>query len=458
MDGTNGTLMSAGEVLAGMEAALDRLDPDRSVLDPQARLGLVRAARRVQGRVAALAAVLTAEADSAKAAETTAGTPLSSWLGMGEPLSRREAAGQVRQARRLGQHRLLGEAAVAGTVGPGQARAITGVLDGLADQLDESQQAQAEQVLVELAGQLDADQLSKAAGRVLQVVAAGRSEETLEQHLQREAERAHRERRLRFFYEGASVRFDGSLPRLVAEKWIAQLDARQEQTRRTVIERRDRLAELPTPEQRRADALIALIEQPERMAAGAGEPPARVMVMVDYDKLAADAAAAGVLPDGQPLSAGELRRTCCDAEIVPVVLGAVSQVLDVGRAERLVTPELRTALVARDRGCVFPGCDAPHTRCEAHHVIPWWAGGDTALHNLVLLCHSHHPVVEPARFAVRDQWQVRIAADGIPEFSPPARIDPQQKPVRHARHQRRGENSEADPPGESGDIGPPHAA
>ncbi len=132
-----------------------------------------------------------------------------------------------------------------------------------------------------------------------------------------------------------------------------------------------------------------------------------------------------------------------------MVLGPASEVLDVGRAERLVTPELRDALIARDKGCVFPGCDAPPGRSDAHHITPWWAGGTTSLANLVLLCHTHHPITEPARFALRDQWQVRIAADGLPEFIPPTRIDPTGQPLRHHRHQP--------PPGAPG-TGPPRAA
>jgi hypothetical protein len=471
MEGTSSTLMPAGEVLAEISAVLDRIDPDRAGLDAAARLQLVRAARKVRGRLDALTAVLTAEADHAKAAEEAAGTPLSSWLGMGETLSRREAAGALRQARRLAQHPLVGEAAVAGKLGASQVRAITGVLDGLAPRLDEDQQAQAERVLVELAGHLDADQLSKAAGRVLRQVVPGQAEEALERQLQREVEQAHRQRSLRFFFEGGSVRFDGSLPRLVAERWISQLDAHAEQTRRTALERRDRLAEQPTVEQRRADALIAQITQPGRRDArggnsGTGAPPGRVLVLLDYGKLAAGAAGAGALPDGQPLSAGELRRVCCDSEILPVVLGGNSAPLDVGRVERLVTDEIRAALIARDRGCVFPGCDAPPSRCEAHHIIPWWAGGVTALHNLVLLCHQHHPVIEPARHGVRDQWQVRITTDGLPEFTPPARLDSQRTPVRHARHgppgessvSWRGEAGQRADTGEASDTGPPRVA
>jgi hypothetical protein len=463
MEGTSSTLMPAGEVLAEIEAVLDRIDPDRSGLDAAGRLQLVRAARKVRGRLDALTAVLTAEADHAKAAEQAAGTPLSSWLGMGETLSRREAAGAIRQARRLGQHRLVGEAAVAGRLGTSQVRAIAGVLDGLAPQLDEDQQAEAERVLVELAGHLDADQLGKAAGRVLRQVVPEQAEEALERHLQREAEQAYRQRSLRFFFEGGSVRFDGSLPGLVAEQWITQLDAHAETARRAALERRDPLAETLTLEQRRADALITQIEQAGAGTTGGGAG-SRVLVLLDYDKLTTSAAGAGVLPDGQPLSAGVLRRVCCDAGIVPVVLGGGSVPLDVGRAQRLVTDEIRAGLVVRDRGCVFPGCDAPPSRCEAHHVIPWWAGGETSLANLVLLCHSHHPIVEPTRHALRDQWQVRMGADGLPEFTPPARIDPTRKTLRHARHGPPGDIGPAVDPGPSGtadhtsDTGPPHAA
>ena len=74
--------------------------------------------------------------------------------------------------------------------------------------------------------------------QVLEQVAPGNADELLERTLQREAEEAHRQRSLRFFHEGASVRFDGSLPRVEAERWIAQLDAQSEAQRRTAIEAR----------------------------------------------------------------------------------------------------------------------------------------------------------------------------------------------------------------------------
>jgi hypothetical protein len=56
--------------------------------------------------------------------------------------------------------------------------------------------------------------------------------------------------------------------------------------------------------------------------------------------------------------------------------------------------------------------------------------------------------VEPARYGTRDQWEVRIGADGIPETIPPRRYDPDRTPLRHARHQKgQDPGASGDPPG-----------
>lgn len=426
--------MTAGEALAEVERLLDRIDSSRSGVDAGTRLEWVRLARRVRARVEALASVLVAEADRVHASERAAGTPMASWLGMGETLSRRESAAVVHQARALGDRPDLADAATRGRIGAGQVRAITRVLDGLAPQLSEAQQARAEQVMISLAGRLDADQLGKASARVLEEVAPADADELLETRLQREVEAAHRSRSLRLFREGASIRFEGSLPRVEGEIWMALLDAQAEHLRRSAITARDPLGESTTPEQRRADAFISLLHAAANTKPKSGVGVARVIVTLDYDRLHAAAAGAGLTLDGAQLSAGELRRLCCDAEIIPAVLGGPSDVLDVGRSERLVTRALRTALIIRDGGCAFPGCDVRPSLCEAHHNTPWWAGGVTALTNLTMLCHAHHGVVEPAKWGLRDQWEVRIAADGIPEFLPPVRLDPERRPLRNQRH------------------------
>ena len=117
-----------------------------------------------------------------------------------------------------------------------------------------------------------------------------------------------------------------------------------------------------------------------------------------------------------------MRRLACDADIIPVALGTRGEVLDVGRAYRLVTPALWRALVCRDRHCAFPGCTKPPVMGHAHHIVHWADLGPTCLDNLVLLCGHHHRIVH------HTPWQVRInAVDGRPEFLPPP------KPGTHTR-------------------------
>ncbi|MFC6707895.1 HNH endonuclease signature motif containing protein [Flexivirga alba] len=93
---------------------------------------------------------------------------------------------------------------------------------------------------------------------------------------------------------------------------------------------------------------------------------------------------------GDVLDAGAARRFACTADLIPVVLGGPSQPLDVGRRERLATKAIRVAVILRDGGCSFPGCDRPPGFCEIHHVTPWWTGGETSLSNSTLLCGRHH--------------------------------------------------------------------
>ncbi|MBK8463328.1 MAG: DUF222 domain-containing protein [Nigerium sp.] len=186
--------------------------------------------------------------------------------------------------------------------------------------------------------------------------------------------------------------------------------------------------EARTPDQRRADALLRLaadLATTDHTPRVAGDQPRVVVIMREAD-LRERAEQAGILDTGDRIAPGDLRRLCCDADLTPVVLGTGSEILDVGRTHRLVTPAIRRALTLRDGGCAFPQCSADAVRCAAHHIRPWWAGGETALGNLVLLCPHHHGLVEPPRFwdgPPPDRWQVRLNDHGIPEFLPPRRHD-----------------------------------
>jgi len=128
------------------------------------------------------------------------------------------------------------------------------------------------------------------------------------------------------------------------------------------------------------------------------------------------------------ITAREARLAACDCLMIPVVLSAAGEPLDVGRMKRFVTPGQRRALNIRDGGCAFPGCHRAPKHCHAHHIRHWADGGPTDLRNLVLLCGFHHRLVH------HDDWQVRMAPDGIPEFVPPQYLDPLRHPRRNIFH------------------------
>jgi hypothetical protein len=103
------------------------------------------------------------------------------------------------------------------------------------------------------------------------------------------------------------------------------------------------------------------------------------------------------------------------ALLPPTLGGAPTQPLEVGRTSRVVQPGQRAALVVRDGGCVFPGCDRPQEWCEAHHLHHWLHGGPTDLANLALVCRAHHRAVHEGG------WQLQRDPDGRLTATPPRR-------------------------------------
>ena len=154
----------------------------------------------------------------------------------------------------------------------------------------------------------------------------------------------------------------------------------------------------PTPEQRRADALGLVAER--ALVAGFGDGPVSgskaratgIVLHIDASTLS-DSGGPGLseLEDGTRVSAETSRRVACDTGVTRVAVDGAGQVRHASRRRRTVSPSLRRALEARDRGCRFPGCGLRFT--DAHHIRHWADGGETSLRNLVLLCRRHHRAV-----------------------------------------------------------------
>ncbi len=149
-----------------------------------------------------------------------------------------------------------------------------------------------------------------------------------------------------------------------------------------------------TASQRRYDALITVMK---RGIAGSDSAPttpkATVNVTIRWDLLRHSFTGTGTTDTGETLCPETVRRMACDADIIPMILGTQNEILNQGRAKRLITPGQRRALHHRDQHCTFHGCTTPAPWCDAHHVQHWSRGGPSDLSNYALLCGRHHTIV-----------------------------------------------------------------
>jgi hypothetical protein len=160
----------------------------------------------------------------------------------------------------------------------------------------------------------------------------------------------------------------------------------------------DGAAEVPW-QQMQVDAFVAAISADD--GEGTGSAPVdrvpEITVVIDDESLVARAVSSGRIcetENGVPIPVSTVRRLCCDAEVLPVVLGGDGRVLDEGRSKRTATREQRRALRALHRGCAHSDCTVGFDACRIHHVRHWTTHrGPTDLANLVPLCERHHHLV-----------------------------------------------------------------
>jgi hypothetical protein len=185
--------------------------------------------------------------------------------------------------------------------------------------------------------------------------------------------------------------------------------------------------------QRMHDALEDLCDRLLRAEASvpdSGGTPATVIITIDIDDLLANTGY-GVTSDGTLIRTETVRALADQAEVYTAFLTGAGQLLRLGRSRRIATRSQTVALITRDSGCSFPGCDTAPEFCERHHIKAWIDGGLTDLNNLTLLCRHHHH-----NFASRG-WDCDINPDGLPEWRPPWWIDRNRQPL--VNHRIRGQ-------------------
>lgn len=133
---------------------------------------------------------------------------------------------------------------------------------------------------------------------------------------------------------------------------------------------------------------------PENGTSGAAVIPASL----NYDLL--QDVAPGTFADGTPIPHGQLAKLLCDGEFHRVVFGPEGEILDSGRTQRLFTAAQTRAIIARDRHCQYPGCNAAPGIGEIHHCLWWYHEGRTSTDNGILLCWWHHTLVHQRRLTI----------------------------------------------------------
>ena len=164
--------------------------------------------------------------------------------------------------------------------------------------------------------------------------------------------------------------------------------------------------------------------------AATGLPQARLIVYCQLTTLLGLAEKAGITQHGLAVSPGDLRRELCNAGVIPIVFNGESQILDVGREQRFVPDYMRQAVLARDGGCIVPGCTVPPEHLEMCHIDSWADGGTTDIENWAPGCVNHHHGYHTG------QYRLVRNDHGLPAVILPKYLDPEQKPRRNTQWQQ----------------------
>ena len=107
-----------------------------------------------------------------------------------------------------------------------------------------------------------------------------------------------------------------------------------------------------------------------------------------------------------------------EARVLLTLLSKTRGILAYSDKQRLFTEQQRWAMFARDRGCTYPGCDAPLGWLDAHHVTDWQHTHRTSVDDGALVCGPHHDTFQKTGLAL-DHAQRPTPLDHHPPGSTP---------------------------------------
>lgn len=420
--------------LGAAHAALDELQstPVFGLTDDELLAGL-RELERLRRRLPSVEHALIKEAEVRSLPATLAHGTTASFLRGLLHIEPGEAAARARAAEAFADRFVGGQrvdpiyrhVAAAQTDGLVSARAAAVIVDAV-DKLPDDAQAEAgdriERELVHYAESFDAISLGKLALRLRECYDPDGNEAAYE----------FRQRTRAF---GLSVRSDGSSSG--AGEFTAELTERllvlfdsvaapkpAQQATDGALEKDPRSAG-----QRRHDALLEALQLIGRaeLLPNAGGVSATVVLTMDVETYESRKGLAHTGHGALVLAGRALEWGGANTRLITVAFDSTKAVSAYSNIQRCYTEQQPLVLWARDRGCVFPGCDRPPGWCEINHVVVWRDGKRTSVDIGAVMCAWHHANFEHLGYRC-------TMIDGRPWFIPPRWLDPQQRPVRNTAH------------------------
>ena len=291
------------------------------------------------------------------------------------------------------RYRHVEAALCSGTINPAAAQVIVRGLDALPDYVTDPVREKAELALVDEAARFRPRDLRILARKILEVVAPDEYDDQERAALDQQERRARRRITLHLHPDGDGMTdIVASVPDAIADRFKTYLEA-YASPRKLLPAGEDWL---PYAE-RLGHAFCEFLENvPAESLPIHGGTATSVVITMTLDDLLKDGVA--TLGEDTRISAGEVRRLACQAGIIPAVLGGKSEILDLGRTQRLFNAAQHKAMRIRDKVCRADGCDIPAAWCEAHHLDPWSRGGWTDVADGALLCSHHHHLIHDSAY------------------------------------------------------------
>ena len=160
-----------------------------------------------------------------------------------------------------------------------------------------------------------------------------------------------------------------------------------------------------------ASILAAAARAVESPSLGGGAPT--LVVTVSQADLIRGNAEGRVDGIDAPVSPGAVAHTACTGSIQRVIHDDEGRITSIHTRDRVFNATQRKAIMARDGGCVIPGCTVRAAWSEIHHITEHSQGGPTHTDNGCMLCWGHHRTLDVSG------WQIRMR-NGTVEIRGPA--------------------------------------